>query len=221
MPVVGQTTWRVDSAMTTWPLRQALERDRIVTPPGVVRAMQTRDLAQTLKRDAPGIPVFADSLVAYYVDLYGERHRDQFRAMLAMADHYRPLIEATGGRLFPGSQVDPQVRWGLGEGCLVCVCMPVPVGVVRFLCCLHQPACWDAPCPPWPPQQPASRATLNNVCFVPIPPAQVVAAAVGWANQTGGFDLIVDDASHDPGNRADGDWNECGVGCAPHRGNVQ
>lgn len=80
--------------MATWPMRQALERDRIVTPPGVVRAMQTRDLARTLERDAPGIPVFADSLVAYYVDLYGERHRDQFRAMLGLADHYHPLIEA-------------------------------------------------------------------------------------------------------------------------------
>jgi membrane-bound lytic murein transglycosylase D len=30
--------------------------------------------------------------VAYYVDLYGERNREQFKAMLGMADHYFPLI---------------------------------------------------------------------------------------------------------------------------------
>ncbi|MBL7964608.1 MAG: LysM peptidoglycan-binding domain-containing protein [Flavobacteriales bacterium] len=88
----GQSTWRVDSAMATWPLQQAVQLDRVRTAPGVIRAMDTRDLHTALKREAPGIPVFADELVAYYVDLYGERNREQFRAMLGMAANYFPLI---------------------------------------------------------------------------------------------------------------------------------
>ena len=88
----GQSTWRVDSAMVTWPMQQAVQMDRARTAPGVIKAMDTRDLHTSLKRSAPGIPVFADSLVAYYVDLYGERNREQFKAMLGMADHYFPLI---------------------------------------------------------------------------------------------------------------------------------
>lgn len=88
----GQSTWRVDSAMATWPMQQAVQLDRARTAPGVIRAMDTRDLHTALERSAPGIPVFADSLVAYYVDLYGERNREQFKAMLGMAANYFPLI---------------------------------------------------------------------------------------------------------------------------------
>jgi len=89
----AQSTWRVDSLMTTWPVRLAVEEARHTSTPGVIRAVDTRDLYAQLKRAVPGIPVFADSNVVRYVNLYGEPRREQFRALLGAAQHYFPLIE--------------------------------------------------------------------------------------------------------------------------------
>ena len=79
--------------MTTWPVRLAVEEARHTSTPGVIRAVDTRDLYAQLKRAVPGIPVFADSNVVRYVNLYGEPRREQFRALLGAAQHYFPLIE--------------------------------------------------------------------------------------------------------------------------------
>lgn len=90
---LAQSTWRVDSLLTTWPVRLAVEEARHEARPGVIRAVDTRDLYSQLQKAAPGIPVFADSTVERYVNLYGEPRRDEFRALLGAAQHYFPLIE--------------------------------------------------------------------------------------------------------------------------------
>lgn len=79
--------------MTTWPVRLAVEEARHASTPGVIRAVDTRDLHAQLQRAVPGIPVFADSNVVRYVNLYGEPRREEFRALLGAAQHYFPLIE--------------------------------------------------------------------------------------------------------------------------------
>ncbi|MBK8498216.1 MAG: transglycosylase SLT domain-containing protein [Flavobacteriales bacterium] len=89
----GQSTWHVDSLLTTWPVRLAVEEARHEARPGVIRAVDTRDLYSQLQKAAPGIPVFADSTVERYVNLYGEPRREEFRALLGAAQHYFPLIE--------------------------------------------------------------------------------------------------------------------------------
>lgn len=89
----SQPTWRVDSLLSTWPVRLAVEEARHDARPGVIRAVDTRDLYAQLQKAAPTLPVFADSNVVNYVDLYGERKREDFRALLGAAQHYWPLIE--------------------------------------------------------------------------------------------------------------------------------
>ena len=89
----AQSTWRVDSLMNTWPVRQAMDQARSQAHPGVIKAVDTRNLFAALKKNAPGVPVFADSNVVRYVDLYGEPRREQFRALLGLAAYYAPMIE--------------------------------------------------------------------------------------------------------------------------------
>lgn len=89
----AQATWRVDSLLATWPVRLAVEEARHGAKPGVIRAVDTRDLYVQLQKAAPTLPVFADSNVVKYVDLYGEREREDFRALLGAAQHYWPMIE--------------------------------------------------------------------------------------------------------------------------------
>lgn len=89
----AQSTWRVDSLLTTWPVRLAVEEARHDPRPGVIRAVDTRDLFAQLRSAAPGLPVFADSSVVRYVDLYGEPRREEFRALLGAAKRHFPMIE--------------------------------------------------------------------------------------------------------------------------------
>ncbi|MBL0128069.1 MAG: LysM peptidoglycan-binding domain-containing protein [Flavobacteriales bacterium] len=90
---MAQSTWRVDSLMTTWPVRLAVADSRHGSTPGVIRAVDTRNLYTQLQHTVTGFPVFADSGVVRYVDLYGEPKREEFRALLGMAQVYFPMIE--------------------------------------------------------------------------------------------------------------------------------
>lgn len=89
----AQPYWCLDSLLAQWPVRVAVEEARRHHQPGVVRAMDTRDLLGKLQKAAPGIPVFADDTVVCYVDQLGEPHREALRAALGLAKHYEPLIE--------------------------------------------------------------------------------------------------------------------------------
>ncbi|MBK8228174.1 MAG: LysM peptidoglycan-binding domain-containing protein [Flavobacteriales bacterium] len=89
----AQPLWRLDSLVATWPVRSAQEADRRQHAPGVVRAMDTRGLFAKLRTAQPGLPVFADSLVARYVDVLGEARRDDLRAALGLVHAYDALIE--------------------------------------------------------------------------------------------------------------------------------
>ncbi|MBK6342660.1 MAG: LysM peptidoglycan-binding domain-containing protein [Flavobacteriales bacterium] len=89
----AQPLWRLDSLAATWPVQAAQEADRRQHGPGVVRAMDMRDLYAKLRTGQPGLPVFADSLVARYVDVLGEARRDDLRAALGLARAYDALIE--------------------------------------------------------------------------------------------------------------------------------
>ena len=89
----AQSTWRVDSLMTTWPVQQRLTEVGSTTGQGVIRAVDTNDLYAKLHRAAPGIPVFADSTVVAYADLYGEPLREQLRVLLGVSQVYFPMIE--------------------------------------------------------------------------------------------------------------------------------
>jgi membrane-bound lytic murein transglycosylase D len=92
-PAGAQSLWRLDSLAATWPVRAALEASHRQSAPGVVRAMDTRDLLPRLRAASPELPVFADTLVARYVDLLGEPRRDELRAALGLCEEYAPLIE--------------------------------------------------------------------------------------------------------------------------------
>lgn len=89
----AQITWRTDSLMNTWAVSQRMQELGPTTGRGVVRAVDTRNLYEDLKREAPGIPVFADSNVVLYADLYGEPLRQQFRVLLGVSQLYFPMIE--------------------------------------------------------------------------------------------------------------------------------
>lgn len=79
--------------MNTWPARQAVDHARSQAHPGVIKAVDTRNLFAALNKNVPGLPVFADSNVVRYVDLYGEPRREQFRVLLGLSSHYAPMIE--------------------------------------------------------------------------------------------------------------------------------
>lgn len=91
--VSAQVTWRTDSLMNTWAVKQRMTELGPTLGRGVVRAVDTRDLYDDLRRAAPGIPVFADSNVVLYADLYGEPLREQFRVLLGVSRIYFPIIE--------------------------------------------------------------------------------------------------------------------------------
>lgn len=90
---IAQVTWRTDSLMSTWAVKQRLAEVGSSLGRGVVRAVDTDNLYADLKREAPGIPVFADSNVVMYADLYGEPLREQFRVLLGVSQVYFPMIE--------------------------------------------------------------------------------------------------------------------------------
>lgn len=89
----AQALWRLDSLVATWPVRAALEEARHSNRPGVIRAMDTRDLHPRLRAAVPELPVFADSLVARLVDELGEPRREDLRALLGIAEEHYPLID--------------------------------------------------------------------------------------------------------------------------------
>jgi len=89
----AQTLWRLDSLASSWPVRTAIEESRRHSSPGVIRAMDTRDLYAKLRAASPVLPVFADSLVSRYVDVLGEPRREDLRALLGIAEEYHPMIE--------------------------------------------------------------------------------------------------------------------------------
>lgn len=88
----AQSTWRTDSLMATWPVQQAIQQAG-PSGRGVVRAVDTKGLYTKLQREAPGIPVFADSNVVLYADLYGEPLREHFRVLRGVSLVYLPMIE--------------------------------------------------------------------------------------------------------------------------------
>ncbi|MEO8590830.1 MAG: LysM peptidoglycan-binding domain-containing protein [Flavobacteriales bacterium] len=92
--LVAQSTWRVDSLMTTWPVATRMEEVRSTLSHGVIRIIDTHDLDARLIRVAGELPVFSDSTVEEYIHVYGEPRREQFRALLGMAQAYFPMIEA-------------------------------------------------------------------------------------------------------------------------------
>jgi membrane-bound lytic murein transglycosylase D len=91
--VEAQLTWRTDSLMNTWAVKQRMAEVGSNVGRGVVRAVDTDNLYADLKREAPGIPVFADTTVVMYADLYGEPLREQFRVLLGVSQVYFPMIE--------------------------------------------------------------------------------------------------------------------------------
>lgn len=91
--VVAQSTWRTDSLMGTWYVQDQLKDLRSDQGKGVVRAVDTRNLYTRLQKEAPGIPVFADSAVISWTDLYGEPMREEFQVLLGMTEVYFPMIE--------------------------------------------------------------------------------------------------------------------------------
>ncbi|MEZ4807740.1 MAG: LysM peptidoglycan-binding domain-containing protein [Flavobacteriales bacterium] len=88
----AQRTWPVDSLMRTWPV-QALPPSALSAGHGVVRAVDSDHLYEKIQQDAAGFPVFADSAVIRYADLYGQPKREEFRVLLGMAQAYFPMIE--------------------------------------------------------------------------------------------------------------------------------
>lgn len=93
LQATAQVTWRTDSLMMTWAVQEKLRAVGNTLNRGVVRAVSTSNLYEDLKREAPGIPVFADSNVVMYTDLYGESLREQFRVLLGVSAAYFPMIE--------------------------------------------------------------------------------------------------------------------------------
>lgn len=91
--VHAQVTWRTDSLMNTWAVRQRMAEVGTNLGRGVVRAVDTENLYEDLRLEAPGIPVFADSNVVLYADLYGEPLREHFRVLLGVSQVYFPMIE--------------------------------------------------------------------------------------------------------------------------------
>ncbi len=90
----GQSAWPVDSLLSSWPARLAVAEARHQNTPGVIRAVHARALTASAQRSAPAIPLFADSNVVRWVDLYGEPKREDFRVLLGAAQQQFPLIEA-------------------------------------------------------------------------------------------------------------------------------
>ena len=90
----GQSAWPVDSLLTTWPARLAVAEARHQNTPGVIRAVDARALTARSQRSAPAIPLFVDSNVVRWVDLYGEPKREDFRVLLGSAQQLFPIIEA-------------------------------------------------------------------------------------------------------------------------------
>jgi membrane-bound lytic murein transglycosylase D len=88
---VAQNAWPVDSLLSTWPIQQRLQEARIkprpATPP------DTDKLYNDLKREAPALPVFGDSLVDRFVALFATEQRDHFRVLLGVAEAHLPMIE--------------------------------------------------------------------------------------------------------------------------------
>ncbi len=91
--VQAQVTWRTDSLMNTWAVKQRMTEVGTNLGRGVVRAVDTENLYDDLRREAPGLPVFADSNVVLYADLYGEPLREHFRVLLGVSQVYFPMIE--------------------------------------------------------------------------------------------------------------------------------
>jgi membrane-bound lytic murein transglycosylase D len=91
--VQAQVTWRTDSLMNTWAVKQRMTEVGTNLGRGVVRAVDTENLYDDLRREAPTIPVFADSNVVLYADLYGEPLREHFRVLLGVSQVYFPMIE--------------------------------------------------------------------------------------------------------------------------------
>ncbi|HQV51793.1 MAG: LysM peptidoglycan-binding domain-containing protein [Flavobacteriales bacterium] len=90
--IYAQRTWPVDSLMHTWPVLQVAQAHNEAGK-GVVRAVDSENLYLKIQEDAGTFPVFADSAVVRYADLFGQPKRDEFQALLGMAEEYFPMIE--------------------------------------------------------------------------------------------------------------------------------
>jgi membrane-bound lytic murein transglycosylase D len=87
----AQNAWPVDSLLTTWPIQQRLQETR--TKPKPLSPPDTHKLYDDLKREAPALPVFGDSLVDHFVLLFATERREHFRVLLGAAEAHMPLIE--------------------------------------------------------------------------------------------------------------------------------
>ena len=90
-PAQAQDAWPVDSLLTTWPLHQRMEELRGKSRTGKVP--NTDGLYTALKKSAPALPVFGDSVVEYFVHRFGGEQRDHFRALLGASERHMPMIE--------------------------------------------------------------------------------------------------------------------------------
>jgi len=79
--------------MATWPVETRMEEVRNQLGRGVIRIVDTKDLTARLIRASGALPVISDTVVERYIHLYGEPRREQFRALLGMAQAYFPMIE--------------------------------------------------------------------------------------------------------------------------------
>jgi membrane-bound lytic murein transglycosylase D len=93
MQGVAQDLWRLDSLMSSWPVARLTLEGRAPGRERVFPAVVTEGLYARLQQDAPGFPVFADTLVAHYANLLGEHRREQFRILLGMAESHFPVID--------------------------------------------------------------------------------------------------------------------------------
>ncbi|MEZ4755670.1 MAG: LysM peptidoglycan-binding domain-containing protein [Flavobacteriales bacterium] len=81
-----------EGAILPWPVQEALRSE--ARRPGVLRMPGTDGVAQSLAREHPGLPTFADSAVQYWIERWTTVERDAFRGMLAVWQEQRPFIEA-------------------------------------------------------------------------------------------------------------------------------
>jgi membrane-bound lytic murein transglycosylase D len=132
-PVRAQDTWPVDSLLSTWPLH--LRSDELRGKGKVTKVPDTDGLYTELRTSTPALPVFGDSLVDRFIELFSGPRRDHFRALLGASEQYMPLIERELARHgipnelkylpFALSAMNPQAYSNTGEAGLWMLSYPV------------------------------------------------------------------------------------------------
>ena len=89
----AQVTWRLDSLMTTWPVLAHKASEKDISRTGVVQMPVTDSAYAIIARHAGGFPVFADTMVEHYIQLFPGQRREELRVLLSMSKAYFPYLE--------------------------------------------------------------------------------------------------------------------------------